>query len=91
MENKDLIWRDYKIEWPSKDFIYFDQKMGINKLSLLANLLHADNVEIINITNNEDYGIYYHVNKKSLECWNCDLGLDYNEPVKVKLGGKTYA
>jgi len=91
MENKDLLWHDIEIKWPHKDFIFFDKKMNIDNLNQLCLILHAASVNIININNKDDYGVYYHPNKNSLECWNCDVELDYPDYIKVKMGGKEYA
>lgn len=92
MENKDLLWTDYNIAWPNHDYIYFDKKLSIDCLDILSALLHAESAEVAQIINEEDYGVYYHKNKNTLECWNCSIILHYEESVKkVKLGGKIYA
>ena len=36
MEDKDLIWRDYKIKWPKHNYIYYDSEKNINNLIELS-------------------------------------------------------
>ena len=85
MNNKNLIWQDYRIQWPHHTFIYFDSKLNINHLDELCTLFHAE-VEIICDNNNEDYQVIYKNNK--LLSINCHIILHFSDVEKVKIQAK---
>ena len=87
MENKDLVWRDYKIKWPLCSKIYYDSLTHTDDLKLLKEILHADDIELKVIDNSLPYKIIYDNLRKKLLISNCSVDITYKNIDKLKVKG----
>lgn len=87
MEDKDLIWRDYKIEWPKHNYIYYDSEKNINNLIELSKILHTNDLKLNIIDENQSVSVTYERLTRRLIVKNCSIDLIYTNIDKLKIKG----
>lgn len=87
MEDKDLIWRDYKIKWPKHNYIYYDSEKNINNLIELSKILHTNDLKLNIIDENQSVSVTYERLTRRLIVKNCSIDLIYTNIDKLKIKG----
>lgn len=87
MEDKDLVWRDYKIEWPKRNYIYYNSETNTDNLAELSKTLHANSLKLNIIDKSKPVSVVYERLTRKLIVKNCSIDLSYTNIDKLKVKG----